>query len=143
MNIIQKIKICDAFIKQIALIRLESLAESDMKNNIKSFLATKLQEISKKIKLNEEEYLTKFKEFCGNDSKKVLISDRIDDDSFNMPKSFQEIDKSHDILRERDFEINNLVSSISDLSKIFQDLSALVQDQGKILIYFEDQFLIE
>ena len=60
-----------------------------------------------------------------------------------MPKSFQEIDKSHDILRERDFEINNLVSSISDLSKIFQDLSALVQDQGKILIYFEDQFLIE
>jgi len=39
-------------------------------------------------------------------------------------------DTTHDLLRKRDSEINNLVSSIEDLTNIFKDLQSLVFEQG-------------
>jgi len=39
----------------------------------------------------------------------------------------------NNVLRKRDLEINNLVSSINDLSHIFKEMANLVNEQGTIL----------
>ena len=129
MEITEKIKKCDELIKQLSCIKLVSLSENDMKNNMKIYLASKLQEISKKIRQNEEEYMNKYKEFGKNDFKQVYNSDTLNE-AHPKPNSFLELNKSNDILRQRDNEINNIVRSISDLTQIFNDLGVLVKDQG-------------
>ena len=132
IEITKKIKNCEENIKQISIIQLLSVAENDMKNNIKIYLASKLQDISKKVRINEEEYIIKFKEFCSNDFKNFYSSgnDHLENSFKKQPKSFLDLDKSNEMLKQRDVEINNLVNSISNLTQIFQDLAALVQDQG-------------
>lgn len=105
-----------------------------MKDNIKIYLVGKLQDISKKVKQNEEEYMNKYKEFCSNDIKNVYNSSERENNSFGKPATFLELDKSDELLRHREIEINKLVHSITDLAQIFQDLSTLVNEQG-ILSY--------
>jgi len=108
-----------------------------MKDNIKIYLATKLQDISKKVRQNEEEYMNRYKEFCSNDDttnrNAYNSGDRFDNNNKSQPNSFLEYDKNNDILKQRDAEINNLVKSIGELAQVFQDLSVLVHEQGTIL----------
>ena len=131
-DITKRIKICDQYIKQIASIHLKSVLENSMKDNIKIFLVSKLQDISKKVKQNEEEYMNKYKEFCGNEMKNAYSSSGRGDISSGKPGSFLELDRSDELLRQRDIEINKLVHSITDLAQIFHDLSSLVNEQGNI-----------
>jgi hypothetical protein len=127
------IKNSEVNIKNIGAIQLESSSEMAMKENIKIYLAAKLQEISKKVRQNEEEYVSRFREFCSNDLKNNYNSNEKLENSFEKPRSFWELDKSDELLKQRDFEINKLLSSISDLGLIFTEMSNLIQIQGNIL----------
>lgn len=107
-------------------------------------LVNKLGEFTKKLKINEEEYMKKYKELVGDevkytsslDSKSNLRSlngSKSIDQDVRKGESFLKIDTSNNILQKRDDEINTLVNSITELATIFKDLQTLVLEQGTIL----------
>ena len=105
---------------------------------MKQNLVAKLTDFTNKLKNNEEDYMKKYKELVGDD-----IKYDTGHNNFNQPDSksnlnnkndnFLKLDNSHDILHKRDNEINNLMSSISELASIFKDFQTLVLEQGTIL----------
>lgn len=140
-----KIRECEDNIKSISLYRLDNVIEISgkwyiylVKENIKAFLVSKLQHITRRLRVNEEEYLIKFKEFCGIDEKSYSYSQHIisslnpsrSTEGDNGVSNFLELSGNNDILKKRDEEINCLVTSINELSSIFKDLSFLVYEQG-------------
>ena len=98
--------------------------------NIKINLATKLQEITRKIRTNEENYMTKFRELGHEESTREPSPETY----AKKPHDFLELSMAEDnILRQRDLEINGLVHSINELAIIFKEMSILVNEQGTIL----------
>jgi len=91
-------------------------------------MTIKLKEITMKIKKNEDEFLVKNKEFGFDDSNRMAS-----EKSSKQNADFLEMSMSDGILQKRDVEINNLVSSINDLSHIFKEMANLVNEQGTIL----------
>lgn len=105
-----------------------------MKQNI----IAKLGDFTKKLKMNEEMYMKKYKDIVGedinyNNSNSNRSLDSNSDLTNRNTKKFLETENSNDILMKRDNEINNLVSSIQQLSEIFKDLQTLVIQQGTVL----------
>lgn len=99
-------------------------------------LVIKVQDFTKKLKINEEEYVRKYKELVGDDIK--YSNQSIDSNSKINPnnsnnQNFLKVDVSNDILAKRDQDINSLVTSIHELATIFKDLQTLVLEQGTIL----------
>ena len=93
---------------------------------MKSNLVIKLQEFTRKFKINEEEYYHKFKELAGEDN-------YILDSKSNLNKEILSYNEANDSLRIRDAEINSLCKSIEELASILKDLQTLVLEQGTIL----------
>jgi t-SNARE complex subunit (syntaxin) len=93
---------------------------------MKGNLVIKLQEFTRKFKINEEEYYHKFKELAGEDS--IAL-----DSKSNLNNDFLRYKEADESLRIRDAEINALCNSIEELASIFKDLQTLVLEQGTIL----------
>jgi len=102
------------------------------------YLASKLQEYTKNLRNNEENYIKKYQELGGDMSKFSTNKYQYagtgpSDSNANDPQFFLQIENNNDLLKKRDSEINNLVTSINELSTIFKDLQMLVFEQGTIL----------
>jgi len=109
---------------------------------MKVYLITKLKEITIKLKINNEEYMKKYTELVGSNMKfektfNPSLNASINTSFSTSAKSgnfgggiLEHHDTNTDLLRKRDEEINNLVSSIEELSNIFKDLQSLVFEQG-------------
>jgi syntaxin 16 len=100
-------------------------------------LINKLSDFTKKLKINEEEYLKKFKEIVGEDKSNLNIDSTNFDDlkKGNNKNNVQQevyVNKENS-LRLRNEEINNLLNSINELASIFKDFQTLVLEQGTIL----------
>lgn len=98
-------------------------------------LVSKLRDFTKKLKLNEEGYVSKYKELVGDDSKYTnssTLADKNNSKNFNN-EQFLQMDNKNDILVKRDKEISTLLTSINELATIFKDLQTLVLEQGTIL----------
>ena len=113
---------------------LNNLNESSfqIKQNMKQNILTKLNEFTKKFKLNQELYNNKFQDFVFDEEQanKSFSANKIDDKNKNDFLSTQE---NHDYLRKRDEDLTNLLNSINELAQIFKDMQALVMEQGTIL----------
>ncbi len=110
-----------------------------VKENMKFYLVGGLKEITNKLRNNEEEYMKKYMELVpsaskfGNNTFNPNLNSSMASTASKSEKSggFLETDSTSEILRKRDVEINNLVSSITELAGIFKDLQSLVFEQGK------------
>ena len=80
-----------------------------MKQNI----YTKLGEFTKSFKLNEENYMKKYKEIVGEDYT-IMNSDASRDKSSSKKENFLMTDEKNDILAKRDNELTNLLTSIGE-----------------------------
>ena len=113
---------------------LNNLNESSIqiKQNMKQNILTKLNEFTKKFKLNQELYNNKFQDFVFDEEQanKSFSANKIEDKNKNDFLSTQE---NHDYLRKRDEDLTNLLNSINELAQIFKDMQALVMEQGTIL----------
>lgn len=96
-----------------------------MKDNMKIHLVSKLQEITKELKINEQEYMAKYKELVGDE---VQYSN-----NSNNKQNMLQLNDVNPALQERGKEIETLVKSIEELGQIFKDLQTLVIHQGSIL----------
>jgi len=103
--------------------------ERIMKENIKINLAGKLQEISRKIRSNEEDFMQKFKELGHEEQTREPSPDA----KYSHPTDFLELSLNDNVIQQRDQEINHLVKSIGELSVVFKEMSILVNEQGTIL----------
>ena len=103
-----------------------------IKQNRKQNILTKLNEFTKKFKLNQELYNNKFQDFVFDEEQanKSFSANKIEDKNKNDFLSTQE---NHDYLRKRDEDLTNLLNSINELAQIFKDMQALVMEQGTIL----------
>ena len=103
-----------------------------IKQNMKQNILTKLNEFTKKFKLNQELYNNKFQDFVFDEEQanKSFSANKIDDKNKNDFLSTQE---NHDYLRKRDEDLTNLLKSVNELAQIFKDMQTLVMEQGTIL----------
>ena len=98
-----------------------------MKQNI----VTKLNDFTKKFKLNQELYNNKFKD--------LVIDEESANKSFSMKKNeensndFLSTQENSDQLMRRDEDLTNLLKSVNELAQIFKDMQTLVMEQGTIL----------
>ena len=114
---------------------LNNLNSKQIKQNMKQNIITKINEFTKKFKLNQELYNNKFNDF--------VIDEDIANKSFSMKKNDEEENKnSNDFLstqenysqlRKRDQDLTNLLNSVNELAQIFKDMQTLVMEQGTIL----------
>ena len=113
---------------------LSRLNESSIqvKQNMKQNILTKLNEFTKKFKLNQEVYNSKFQDFVFDEemANKSFSANKIEDQNKNDFLSTQE---NHDYLKKRDEDLTNLLNNINELAQIFKDMQALVMEQGTIL----------
>ena len=137
-----ELKDCQKILKEIIADKtdeddtlLNNLNSKQIKQNMKQNIITKINEFTKKFKLNQELYNNKFNDF--------VIDEDIANKSFSMKKNEEEENKnSNDFLstqenysqlRKRDQDLTNLLNSVNELAQIFKDMQTLVMEQGTIL----------
>ena len=138
----QELKQCQNILKEIIddkedLNDLNNFSElnvtnAQIKQNMKQNLITKLNDFTKKFKLNQELYNNKFQDF--------VIDEEMANKSFSIRKNeeknsndFLSTQENNDQLRRRDEDLTNLLKSVNDLAQIFKDMQTLVMEQGTIL----------
>lgn len=121
---------------------LKSETENAMKDNMRTHLASKIQDFSRTFRVNEEKYMKNYQELVGDQTKYNLSDDSLaqtsQDSNSHLSNDFLQIeDNSTKVLRRRDDEISTLLSSITELASVFKDMQTMVVEQGKsmTLIY--------
>ena len=139
IKMMKKIKFCEALTKMIKNKKNETNTILEkVKNNIKLFLVTRIQNFSNEFRKNEQQYLKYLKEMgvVINSNNEIntsndLLTNNDDDEKKNF--LYTQEDDLHSQIKKRDEDISVLVKSINELSVIFKDLQNIVQEQGTIL----------
>ena len=138
----QQLKQCQNILKEIIddkedLNDLNNFSElnvtnAQIKQNMKQNLITKLNDFTKKFKLNQELYNNKFQDF--------VIDEEMANKSFSIRKNeeknsndFLSTQENNDQLQRRDEDLTNLLKNVNELAQIFKDMQTLVMEQGTIL----------
>ena len=138
----QELKQCQNILKEIIndkedLNNINNFSELNatnvqIKQNMKQNIITKLNDFTKKFKLNQELYNNKFQDF--------VIDEEMANKSFSIRKNeeknsndFLSTQENNEQLRRRDEDLTNLLKSVNDLAQIFKDMQTLVMEQGTIL----------
>ena len=139
IKMMKKIKFCEALTKMIKDKKNEQNTILDkVKNNIKFFLTTKIQNFSNEFRQNQQQYLKYLKDMG------IITYSNTDKDNSPEPLLNEEDDEQKNFLytkdddmniqiKKREEDIDILVKSINELSGIFKDLQNIVQEQGTIL----------
>ena len=139
IKMMKKIKFCEALTKMIKDKKNEQNTILDkVKNNIKIFLTTKIQNFSNEFRQNQQQYLKYLKDMG------IITYSNTDKDNSPEPLLNEEDDEQKNFLytkdddmniqiKKREEDIDILVKSINELSGIFKDLQNIVQEQGNIL----------
>ena len=139
IKMMKKIKFCEALTKMIKEKKSEANTSLEkVKNNIKIFLTTKIQNFSNEFRQNQQQYLKYLKDMGiiiysnedKNNKSESLLNDN-DDEKKNF--LYTKDDDVNIQIKKRDEDIDILVKSINELSGIFKDLQNIVQEQGTIL----------
>ena len=127
-----------------------------IKQNMKQNIITKLNDFTKKFKLNQELYNNKFQDFVideemtkkfklnqelyNNKFQDFVIDEEMANKSFSIRKNeeknandFLSTQENNDQLQRRDEDLTNLLKSVNELAQIFKDMQTLVMEQGTIL----------
>ena len=114
---------------------LNSGSNKQIKQNMKQNIITKINDFTKKFKLNQELYNNKFKDFVIDEeiANKSFSIRRNDEDENKNSNDFLSTQENNDQLRKRDEDLTNLLKSVNDLAQIYKDMQTLVMEQGTIL----------
>ena len=129
------LKECEILIKEIINDNNEidiDLNNIQIKKNMKQNILTKLNGFTKKFKLNQEIYASKFHDF-GIDEDLANTSMRNREIDLKISNDFLSTQENNEQLRRRDNELNILLDSVNELAQLFKDMQSLVMQQGTIL----------
>ena len=139
IKMMKKIKFCEALTKMIKEKKSEvNTSLEKVKNNIKIFLTTKIQNFSNEFRQNQQQYLKYLKDmgiiiYSNEDKNNKSESSLNDNDEEKKNFLYTKDDDVNIHIKKRDEDIDTLVKSINELSGIFKDLQNIVQEQGTIL----------
>ena len=133
IEISDKLKDIEFNIKDLITEKTISNSEEQIKSNMKQLLFSRLNEITKKYKINQEIYTKKYKELVGEDLNNNNNNNFYENNNNNNNNNFFKMSDENNILQKRDNELNILLNSINDLAEIFKDMQSLVMEQGTIL----------
>ena len=131
IEISDKLKDIEFNIKDLITEKTISNSEEKIKLNMKQLLFSRLNEITKKYKINQEIYTKKYKELVGEDFNNN--NNNFYENNNNNQNNFFKMSDENNILKKRDSELNILLNSINDLAEVFKDMQTLVMEQGTIL----------
>jgi len=131
----------EEMIKSITLEKSKSMTDEQIKLNIKLNLLDRITSITKDLRLNEKDYVMKYKEYVGEDlysNANTVTNMNIDGNSqgfdfIGMTVEERKSPAADENLIRRGKEIEVLVQNIDELNVIFKDLQSLVVHQGTIL----------
>lgn len=140
---------CQTAIQRIsAKARLASPEEKRLVKNVVSSMASSLQDLSGNFRKSQSSYLKKMKSreerekhyfdsgMTGGAENSSLMEDVDDSELYDRGFTSNQMKLVEDntaLIEQREKEILHIVQSIADLNQIFQDLSALIVEQGTIL----------
>ena len=132
-EIIKDLKECEIIIKEIINddYNEKDLNNKKIKQNIKQNILTKLNQFTKKFKMNQELYASKCNDFIIDDEDNMSM--RKNDLDIKGSNDFLSTQENNEQLRQRDHELNNLLESVNELAELFKEMQNLVMQQGTIL----------
>jgi len=129
------LKKCEIIIKEIINDTNDTdfdLNNEQIKKNLKQNILTKLNEFTKKFKINQELYSSKFHDLvCDEDLANTSVRNK--DLDLKGSSDFLDTQDNNEQLRKRDNELNILLDSVNELAQLFKDMQTLVMEQGTIL----------
>ena len=129
------LKKCEILIKEIINDTNDidfDLNNEQIKKNLKQNILTKLNEFTKKFKINQELYSSKFHDLvCDEDLANTSMRNK--DLDLKGSSDFLATQDNNEQLRKRDNELNILLDSVNELAQLFKDMQTLVMEQGTIL----------
>ena len=134
----QQLKDCQKILKEIISDKTDeedniNICNKQIKQNMKQNIITKINDFTKKFKLNQELYNNKFQDFViDEDMANKSFSIKKEEDNKNST-DFLSTQENNDQLRKRDQDLTNLLNSVNELAQIFKDMQILVMEQGTIL----------
>ena len=135
----QKLKKCKYLTKELKTLLANSSLDDNIKINMYQNLLNRLAEISRDMQINEERYIQKYQELNGNEESffsRNSINNANNLDSIETTQTnafYSNTTKKLDITKERNKEIEQMVSTVIELKNIFQEVSNMVILQGTIL----------
>ena len=134
----KQLKDCQKILKEIISDKTDkedniNISNKQIKQNMKQNIITKINDFTKKFKLNQELYNNKFQDFViDEDMANKSFSIKKEEDNKNST-DFLSTQENNDQLRKRDQDLTNLLNSVNELAQIFKDMQILVMEQGTIL----------
>ena len=128
------LKDCEIIIKEIINDNYDenNINNEQIRKNIKQSILTKLNQFTKKFKMNQELYANKFQDFVS-DEDLANVSMRNKDSDLKGSNDFLATPENNTQLRRRDNELNNLLDSVNELAELYKEMQNLVMQQGTIL----------
>lgn len=134
----------EEMIKSILYEKSKTESDEQIKENIKLNLLDRITRITKEVRVNEKDYIIKYKEYVGEDAyQKGSINSNVTNTNLNtnynsfdflgMAAEQNKSQSADENLIRRGKEIEVLVNNIDELNVIFKDLQSLVVHQGTIL----------
>ena len=128
----QKLKKCKQLTKELKNLLVNTDINENVKINMYQNLLNRLAETSRALQINEENQIQKYQEF-----------NTVEDSFFNI-NNFDSIEttqtqnynsnntKKLDIVKERNKELDQMITTVHDLKEIFQEVSNMIISQGTI-----------
>ena len=127
-----KIKELENNLKVLKAENVEDNVNEKIKENMQMSIYNKLNEFSRKFKLNQEAYMSKYRDLVGEDSINTSISFNKTTQDLNKD-NFLMTDSENNVLKKRDEALTKMLDLITSLSQMYQDMQNLVMEQGSIL----------
>ena len=136
----QKLKKCKYLAKELKTYLVNSYLHDNIKINMYQNLLNRLADAARSLQRNEELYLQKFREFGANESffsnnNNIINNNNYDSIETTQTQNFysNSSEKKVDIGKERTKELDQMVNTVLELKKIFEEVSNMVIFQGTIL----------
>ena len=135
----QQLKKCKYLSKELKTLLVNSSLDGNIKINMYQNILNRLGEASRSLQINEEHYLQKFHEFGADESyfsnNNINNINNYDSIETNQTQQFynNNSEKKIDIKKERNKELDQMVSTVNELKKIFEEVSNMIIFQGTIL----------
>jgi len=142
---------CHKWIDMVVKNGVGSSQDSRVRKNVQVALATRLQKLSNLFRKDQRRFMKQLhdqsKAANQQDDPFQFISafEEEEEEAFFSQAQLEEIDTMHDLVDERDKEVQAIAKSVAQLSEIFKELSTLVIDSGTILdrIDFNMEMVVE
>ena len=141
-KITQKLKKCKYLTKELKTLITNSDVDDNVKINMYQGLLNRLAQTTRDLQINEELYLQKFQELNSFDeslfsnNNNIINTNYYDSIETIQTQNFLSISntaKKLDLGKERNKELDQMITTINDLKKLYEEVSNMIIYHGTIL----------